>query len=188
MLEQHCFYYHQSIISSKINLKAYFIFPKIKKIVVFFIVNTKYYKKNVLLFYIIVNICFYRVTVSHTKEVNSYHVFKLSFQKIKITEFFNNFVNVYLPTLGFNQNLIKKSSLDKNKKRNNLFYSMCYLHFPVIPETEFLCYTNEYIYNWINDYHIRLDVRIKSRRFFKNSLEFLFRLFRFPIVTKFSYR
>jgi hypothetical protein len=147
MFEQYCFCYHQSIISSKITLKPYFSFPKIKKIVVFFILNTKYYKKNILLFYIIVNLCFYQTTVSHTKEINNYHIFKFSLQKRKVTQFFNSFINVYLPTLSFNQNLIKKSSLDNTEKFSSFIYRICYFNFPVVPETEFLCYTNEHIYN-----------------------------------------
>jgi hypothetical protein len=147
MFEQYFFYYHQSIISSKILLKPYVNFPKIKKVVVFFILNTHYYKKNILLFYIIVNLCFYRVTVSHTREINNYQILKFSLKKKKITEFFNNFITVYLPTLDFNQNLIKKSTLNNTTKFSNFLYRICYSHFPVIPESEFLCYTNEYIYN-----------------------------------------
>ena len=183
MFEQHSLSYHQSIISSKIMLRPYFYFPKIKKVVVFFILNTKYYKKNIILFYIIVNLCFYRVTVSHTQEINSFQILKFSLQKKKITAFFNSFITVYLPTLDSNQNCMKKSNLNKNT--NSFIYRICYFNFPVIPESEFLCYTNEYIYNWINSYQIRFDFYLRNGSFIKNSLEFLFRLYRLPIVTKY---
>ena len=146
MFEQHCFFYNQSIISSKITLKPYSNFPKIKKIVVFFILNTKYYKKNILLFFIIVNLCFYRATVSNIREVCNYQILKFSLRKRKITEFFNNFITVYLPTFDSNKNIIKKSVLNNNTKSGNFLYRICYANFPVIPESEFLCYTNEYIY------------------------------------------
>ena len=188
MFEQHCFQYHQSIISSKILLKPYSSFPKIKKIVVFFILNTKYYKKNSLLFYIIVNLCFYRTNASYKQEVNNYQVLKFSLQKRKIAEFFNSFITVYLPVLDFNQNLIKKSALNNNRKSSSFLYRICYSNFPVIPESDFLCYTNEYIYNWISGYQIRFDMYLKSMYFVKNSLGFLFRLRRFPISTKFIYK
>lgn len=185
MFEQYCFFYHQSIISSKIILKPYSSFPKIKKLVVFFILNTKYYKKNILLFFIIVNLCFYRASISSTKVINNYQILKFSLQKKKITEFFSNFITIYLPTFDFNQNIIKKSISNNNKKITNFLYRICYSNFPVIPESDFLCYTNEYIYTWINTYQIRFDIYLKNIRIFKNSLEFLFRLYRFPIVTKF---
>jgi hypothetical protein len=147
MFEQHCFRYHRSIISSKVLLKPYFSFPKVKKIVVFFILSIKYYKKNILLFYLIVNLCFYKATVVHTQEIRNYQIVKFSLQKRKITEFFNSFITAYLPTLDFNQNVQKKTVANKNKSLNNFIYRLCYLNFPVVPEADFLSYNNEYIYN-----------------------------------------
>ena len=146
MFEQHCLLYHQSIITSKITLKPYFSFPKIKKLVVFFILNTKYYKKSILLFFIILNICFYKPFISNSQEINNYQILKFSLKKKKITEFFNNFITVYLTNFDFNQNIIKKSTLNDNIKFSNFLYRICYSNFPVVPETEFLCYTNEHIY------------------------------------------
>jgi hypothetical protein len=146
MFEQHCFFYHQSVISSKIMLKPHFSFPKIKKLVVFFILNTKYYRKNIILFFIIVNLCFYRVTLSQKREISNYQILKFSLKKKKITEFFNNFTTVYLPTFDFNQNIKKKGTLNSNKDINNFLYRICYSNFPVIPEIDFLCYSNERIY------------------------------------------
>ena len=122
MFEQHCFFYHRSIISSKVLLKPYFSFPKIKKIVVFFILNTKYYKKNIILFYIIINLCFYKATVLHSQEISNYQILKFSLQEQKITEFFNAFISSYLPTLDFNQNIQKKTTGNNNKSLLNFFY------------------------------------------------------------------
>ena len=186
MFEQHCLVYHQYIISSKIMLKPYSSFPRIKKLVVFFILNTKFYKKSILLFFIILNLCFYKPFVSNSKEINNYQILKFSLKKKKITEFFNNFVTVYLPTFNFNQNIIKKSTLNNKLKFNNFLYRICYSNFPILPETEFLCYTNEHIYAWINAYRIRFDIYLKNTNFIKNSLEFLFRFYRFPVITKFT--
>jgi hypothetical protein len=121
-------------------------FPKIKKVVVFFILNTKHYKFFLLLFFIVVNLCFYRISLSHKQESNNYQILKFSLKKKKIKEFFNNFTTIYLPTLDFNQNNVKKSTLNSNKKFNNFLYRICYLNFPVVPETEFLCHNNEFIY------------------------------------------
>ena len=90
-----------------------------------------------------------------------------------------------MPTLDSNQNCMKKSTLNQNNNMDNFIYRICYFNFPVIPESEFLCYTNEYIYNWINNYQIRFDLCLRNMSFIKNSLELLFRLYRFPIVTKY---
>jgi hypothetical protein len=145
MFEQYCIRYHRSIISSKILLKPYLKFPKIKKVVVFFILNTIYYKKKILLFFVIINLCFYKCNVSYTQEINNYQILKF-FLKKKVNEFFNNFVTMYLPIFDLNKNVIKKSALNFNKKLSN-FYRITYLNFPVIPESEILCYNNQQVYN-----------------------------------------
>ena len=71
MFENYHFEYYQSIISSKLMLVYYFDLPRIKKIVVFLIISLKYYKKNILLLYIIINLCFYCAIILHNKEINN---------------------------------------------------------------------------------------------------------------------
>jgi hypothetical protein len=108
MIENYCYNYHNSIISSKIILKKKINFPKIKKIVIFFIVNNKYYNKSILLFYILIYISFFSTILLYNKERNIYQILKLYLKRIKILNFLNNFIVVYLPTLDIDQNIIKK--------------------------------------------------------------------------------
>ena len=91
---------------------------------------------------------------------------------------------MYLPIFDLNKNVIKKSALNFNKKLSN-FYRITYLNFPVIPESEILCYNNQQVYNWINEYQIKFDVYLNYTYLIKNSLDFLLRLFRFPIEANF---
>ena len=181
MSENYCFNYQRYITSSKLLLKIQHNFPKLKKIVVFFIINIKHYKKNILLFYIIVNLCFICNILLFNKEKNNYQVLKFSLRKLKIINFLNNFINIYLPILDGNQNIIKKNIIKNIINKNFLLYRFNYFNFPTIYESSFLCYTNENIYNLINNYQIQLDIYLKTFYFIKNSLEFLLRIYRFPI-------
>lgn len=72
MFENYCINYHQSIICFKLTLKNEFIFPIIKKVVIFFVMNTKYYNKNMLYLYLLILICFYCNVIMHNKEINKY--------------------------------------------------------------------------------------------------------------------
>ena len=182
MFENYCFEYCGSVISSKLILKCYFDFPKFRKIVVFFIINIRYYKKNIFLLYIIINICFYCNLIFYNKEINNYQVVKFSLRKKNIYVFFNTFINVYLPILDRDQNIIKLSTIISYKPIQ--IYRFNYFNFPVIPESDFLCYNNENLVSVITTYQIRFDFYLKSFIFLKNSLEFLFRMFRLPIIIK----
>jgi len=184
MFENYHFEYYQSIISSKLMLTNYFHLPRVKKIVVFLLISLKYYKKNILLLYIIINLCFYCTIVLYNKEINNYQIIKFSLHHKKIINFFNIFVNIYLPALDVDQNIIKKSTIVNNNKIGFIIYRFNYFNFPMIPEIDFLYYTNEAIFNLINAYQIRLDFYLKTNCFIMNSLEFLIRMFRFPVKTK----
>lgn len=182
MFENYYFEYCGSIISSKLTIMFYSKFPKFKKIVVFFIINLKYYRKNILLLYIIINLCFYCNLIFYNREIHNYQILKFSLRNKKIYQFFDSFVNIYLPILEIDQNVIKKSTIVCDKQFYT--YRFDYFTFPVIPESDVLCYNNELIFNIINQYQIRFDVYLTSVCFIKNSLEFLFRLFRLPVIIR----
>ena len=103
-------------------------------------------------------------------------------RKKNIYVFFNTFINVYLPILDRDQNIIKLSTIISYKPIQ--IYRFNYFNFPVIPESDFLCYNNENLVSVITTYQIRFDFYLKSFIFLKNSLEFLFRMFRLPIIIK----
>ena len=183
MIENYYYNYKTSIISSKLILKKQFIFPKIRKIEIFFIISIKYYNKIILLLYLLIHVCFFASILLYNKEKNNYQILKLFLYKKKIINFLNNFISVYLPVFEIDQNTIKKSITPlKNKK--NFIYRIIYSNFPVLPEIDFLCYSNEHISNIISLCQIVLDFYLKKSFFIKNSLNFLLRLFRLPIVLK----
>ena len=182
MIENYCYNYHNSIISSKIILKKKINFPKIKKIVIFFIVNNKYYNKSILLFYILIYLSFFSTILMYNKEINMYQILKLYLKRIKILSFLNNFIVVYLPVLGVDQNIIKKCIV--TFKKIICAHRISYTTFPVIPESDFLCYSNEFLYNIINLCQIVFDIYLKNNFFFKISVDFLLRVYRFPVVSK----
>tara|TARA_B110000503_G_scaffold132747_1_gene209055 strand:+ start:1046 stop:1642 length:597 start_codon:yes stop_codon:yes gene_type:complete len=176
--------YYRSIISSKIILLKTFSFPAVKKVVVFFIINIKYYNKNMLLLYMIIYLCFYCNVILYNKEFNNYQIVKFSLQSNKIIHFLNSFITVYLPNLEVDQNVIKKTTVNFFKKKQVFLYRIHYINFPVIPEMNFIYYSNEHIYNVINEYQVRFDIYLKNICFSKNSLEFLLHLNRFPLNSK----
>lgn len=181
MFENYCITYHQSIISSKLTLKNEFLFPKIKKVVIFFVINTKYYNKNMLLLYLLISICFYCNAITHNKEINNYQVVKFSLSNKKIFHYFNSFLTVYLPNLENDQNLMRKSLGQFLRKKHTFLYRINYNNFPVIPELDFICYNSEHCYNLINEYQTRFDIYLKNINFSKNASEFLLNMYRFPL-------
>ena len=96
--------------------------------------------------------------------------------------FLNNFIVIYLPTLDVGQNVIKRCII--NFKKIIYVYRVIYTAFPVIPESDFLCYSNEFLYSIISFCQIVFDIYLKNNFFFKNSLDFLLRVYRFTISAK----
>jgi hypothetical protein len=184
MLNNYSHCYQNSIISSKLVLKKQYNFPKIIKIVIFFIVNAKYYNKSILLLYLLIQLCFFAVLLLYNREIKNYQVLKLSLQKKKIIHFLNNFTVVYLPIFDTGHNVIKKSTSNILKKKNLLLYRIFYYVFPLVPEVDFLFYSNEYIYNIINICQVVLDFYLKNNYFFKNTLDFLLRIYRLPFTVR----
>lgn len=172
-----------SIISSKLNLINYFTIPIIYKIIFFIIISIKYFRKNILLFYIIVNLFFYDIILSYNKESNKIYIFKFSINKKKVKFFFISFIYIYFPTFFHIQKLLK-FSININKKKSVIIYRFNYQNFPLIPESSFLYYNNEQIITLITKYQLIFDIYLNNKFFFKNSLEFLIRLEKLPVITK----
>lgn len=174
-----------SIITSKIIVKNFKHIPKIKKVSLFFIINAKQYKKNLLLFYIIINLIFGNILLLKNKSIKELYIFKLKLKRKKILPFVLHFVNIYLPLINISEKLIKKNRILFNLKNQILLYRLNYFSFPLIPELDFFYTKNEQIYHFINEYRFQLDIYIKSFFYMKNSFEFLFRMYRFPFNFKF---
>jgi hypothetical protein len=166
-------------------MKNFKYIPKIKKLSLFFIINIKQYKKNLLLFYILINLIFGNILLLKNKSIKELYIFKLKLKKNKIISFLLNFVNIYLPLINITEKLVKKNKIFFNLKSQILLYRLNYFSFPLIPELDFFYIKNEQIYQFVNNYQLQLNIYIKSFFYIKNSFEFLFRMYRFPFNFKF---
>lgn len=93
--------FFNSLILSKIVLKSLWLFPKIKKILFYFIIQSKEYKKNILLFYILVSLIFSGIVVIKKTEISGLHIFKIILKKKKISTFLLSFVYFYVQLFLF---------------------------------------------------------------------------------------
>lgn len=153
---------YYSIISSKIIVTPTFSFPSITKIVTFLVIFLKHYKKKILLFYIIIHLFFSNIVVVTKKEINSYYVLKFSLKPNAFCSFISNFINIYLPVLGHEQNGMKRISINKTNFVKQIIHRISYFNFPVIPETELLCYNNESLVSIINNTRLIFDIYLNS--------------------------
>jgi hypothetical protein len=174
-----------AITISKIILKSSKIIPQIKKLNFFFLINQKQYKKNLLLFYIIVSLIFNTVLILKNKSLEGVQIFCFKLKKKKIFNFLLLFVNIYLPLINIPQDIIKKNVLSfPLKKKTLLIFRLNYFTFPSIYELDLIYRACEQIQNFINNYRLQLDIFIKTSFYVKHSLDFLIRMYRIPYVLK----
>ena len=166
-----------NIIISKITLKNFKNIPEIKKLYFIFIIKIKQYKKNFFLFFIMISLIFGNILILKNKQNKDLQLFSLKLKKKKIKIFLLNFVNMYLPIINTNENLIKQS-INCLRKNRILLYRLNYFSFPCISELDVFYAKNEQIYNFINSYKLQLDIYIKFPSYIKNSFEFLLRIYR----------
>ena len=118
-IENYYLYSFNYILLSKLCILSLRSFPQIKNLTLFFIINTKQYKKNLLLLYIIINLIFGGILVLKTNVINSLQIINLNVKKRKIFFFLQAFIHFYLPLLNSTENVVKKaisfSTLKKSK-------------------------------------------------------------------------
>ena len=137
LVENYYFYTFNSIIISKFFVNFLGSFPKIKKLVFFIIINIKQYKKNVLLFYIMISLIFGGVLILKRKEIQGLQIFNLVLKNKNIFLFLFVFIYFYLPLLNIVDTFLKKAFLlSKNKKALFFMYRLNYFSFPVISELD----------------------------------------------------
>lgn len=159
-LSSYCLENFNSIIISKVSTGS---FSFCKKIILVFLINTKQYKKNILLFYIILSVLFGGVNVIKQKIVDIVLIVKLVITK-NPQMLIQNFIQFYLPILGSIENSIKLGffCINNNIKQTSICYRITYKVFPVIPELDFIYEEYEHIYNIVSSYRVQLDMVIKS--------------------------
>ena len=137
LVENYFVYNFNSIIISKLFVNFLGSFPKIKKLIFFFIINIKQYKKNLLLFYIVISLIFGGVLILKRKEIQGLQIFNLMLKNKNLFLFLFMFINFYLPLLNIVDNKVKKAFLLYNcKKQLFSIYRLNYFSFPVISELD----------------------------------------------------
>lgn len=177
LIKNYCLWNFNNIIISKITLKNFQNIPKIKKLSFTFIINIKQYKKNFILFFIIISLIFGNILILKNKQNKEFQIFNFKLNNNNKKIFLLNFINIYLPNINANENLIKQSITCFNKRK--LIFKFNYFSFPCISELDLFYLKNEQIYNFINNYRLQMNIIIKTSKFIKNTLEFLLRFFRF---------
>jgi hypothetical protein len=100
LLENYCKPKFNSLILSKTTIKSLKNYPELKYLFLFFLIDIKQYKKNTLLFYLVINLIFGGVSFTKKKSLNSLLVFKLLVKKKKLFIFLESFVLFYLPLMS----------------------------------------------------------------------------------------
>jgi hypothetical protein len=184
LLENYCKFKINSILISKTSIQSLTNYPKFKSFLFFFILNLKQYKKNVLLFYLIINLILGGISFKKKKS-GFYVVLKVSIKKKKIFLFLQSFINFYLPLLSSPENIYKQTIAKKKLFLvNACFYRFNYFCFPPISELELIYEDFELIYDFVSNFKFQLDVFIKTQKNVMNSGETLLRIHKFPCVAK----
>jgi hypothetical protein len=179
LIENYYIWNFNNIIISKLLLNNTKNLPKLKKLSFIFILKIKQYKKNNFLFFILISLIFGNILILKNEQNKDLQIFNFILKDTKLKFFFFNFVNIYLPIINTNENLIKYS-LNNINDNKILLYRLNYFSFPCIFELDIFYLKNEQIYNYVSNYRLQLDIYIKTTYFLKNSLNFILRMYRLP--------
>lgn len=163
---------------SKTVTKALGQLPKIKRLTFSFMFNTKIYKKNLILFYIVLSLVFHEINILKEKDCQNIFFLYLKISEPKIWLTLQNFVNVYLPLIQTKDNNIK--TIVSSRRTRSLIFDVNYFSFPVIPELNLLYFKSDLIYKQVSFYRFQVRFYIQRSFFVKDFGEFLVRYQRLP--------
>jgi hypothetical protein len=185
VLENYCKNKFNSIIISKICIQSLKNYPKLQCFFLYFLLNIKQYKKNLLLFYLVINLIFGGVSFVRKKTTGSLTVFKVTVNKKKMFIFLQSFIYFYLPLLNASENVYKTTVSKRQESLYNIcFYRFNFFSFPAISELDLIYESFELIYDFISNFKLQLDIVVKvpKNTFFIGDI--LLRMYRFPCNTK----
>jgi hypothetical protein len=183
LLENYYKFKINSILISKISIQSLTNYPKFKFFLFFFILNLKQYKKNLVLFYLTINLVLDGIAFKKKKS-GSYVVLKIIIKKKKIFLFLQSFINSYLPLLCLAENIYKHTVIKKKVSLDNRSYRFNYFCFPAISELDQVYECFDLIYTFVSNFKFQLDVIIISKKNIINSGEVLLRMHRFPCIAR----
>jgi hypothetical protein len=109
LLSNYCQPKYNYIIISKISINFLKNYPELKYLFLYFIIDIKQYKKNLLLFYLVINLIFCGIKFTKKNSQGSLSIFKLIIKKKTIFFFLQSFINFYLPLLSTSENVYKRT-------------------------------------------------------------------------------
>jgi hypothetical protein len=184
LLENYCNLKIKSMCLSKLSIKALKNYPKFKSFFISIIVNIKQYKKNLLLFYLIINLMFGGLSFVKKKSTN-YLILQVHLKNKKIFFFLQAFINFYLPLLNISDIIYKKLVIRRRMFLiQTSYYRFTYFCFPPIPELDVIYENFELIYDFISNFKCQLDIVIRNSKQIQQVGELLLRFYRFPCKIK----
>lgn len=186
LLENYCTPKFNCILISKIAIKSLRNYPELTSLFLFFLIDTKQYKKNTLLFYLVINLIFGGVTFTKKKSLTSLFVFKLRIKKKKIFIFLESFVSFYLPLMSTSENTFKQAVATKKSRRpKTCVFRYNYFVFPAILELDLMYENYELLYDFITSFKLQLDLIIKQPNSGGSSYsDVMLRMYRLPVTFK----
>ena len=185
LLQNYCNDKFNSLLLSKLSVKRLKNYPEFKSFLLFFIINIKHYKKNLLLFYLVINLIFGGIFFFKKKNTGPSIVLKMSIKKKNMLTFLHSFINSYLPLFNVSENIYKQAvSLRKKELTKIFFYRFYYFSFPAISELDLFYEDFELIYDFVIGFKFQLDIIIKNQFLFFSAGEILLRMHKFPCSAK----
>jgi hypothetical protein len=189
VLDNYCKKKYNSIIISKITISSVKNYPELKYLFLYFTINTKQYKKNILLFYLIINLIFGGIKFTKKNSIGTLLVFKLSVKKKRMFLFLQSFVSCYLPLINTPENIYKQTtSLRKKSLFSLCFYRFNYFVFPAIPELDLMYEDFELLYDFITSFKLQLEIIIRHPKNVISSGETILRMHKLPCLARLKTR
>lgn len=162
------------IFSSKFSFNKG-VFPILKRLVFFYFIDKNSYKKNLILFFILVSLVLGGIFKVRKKSYNLFMFISFSLFNTAIETYLVNFMNFYLPLLFYEENEIKKVKSHRILKKEVV--SIYYTYSPVIPEFDLFTILYSRIWDLVRLYRYQITF------FFKNisCSIFYLRFYRIPI-------
>ena len=183
-LENYCTLKINAMCISKLSIQAVKSYPKFQSVFISIIFNVKQYKKNLLLFYLIINLMFGGLSFIKKKSTN-YLILQIRLKNKKIFFFLKSFINFYLTVLNTADDIYKKLVIRRRVfLTHTSYYRFTYFSFPPIPELDLIYETFELIYDFISNFKCQLDIVIKNSKSIQQVGELLLRFYRLPCKVK----
>ena len=171
---------YKSTFISKYTIQEVQKFPFIRQCIFFFFLDSKQYKKKIILFYIVISLFITGIFFLKKHQRSTQSIIKFTILNNKVFIFLYQFVHYYLPHLGLQEHFIKRIYLRNIKNQKKIYIRFTYFSFPIFLELDALLSDFLGLFEIVNSFKFQLDFNIIYLNYKLNLSEFLFRFFRVP--------